>query len=119
MSTYVLLNNVTVTKAAPPPTFAVKPWGATNPEVPSQEQSFHLKVHGNGAVSATAQIYVSNDTGPDPNQFDWIAYGDPIVAAGTNVGQASAGGQQSWRWFGGIITAISGTGAAATLEMSA
>lgn len=122
MSLYFLSNNVKAAQVpqALPPNPTAKPWGPTNPESPPQEQVFHLKVRGIGTVSATAQIYVSNDSGPDPSQFDWIAYGDPITATGTNnVGQTSAGGTQAWRHFGALITAISGTNAAATLEMSA
>lgn len=123
MSKYDLLVNATATavKTPPVPQFqSVTPWGATNPNVPSQQQTFELAVAGVGAVSASAQVLVSNDTGPDPSQYTWVPYGDPIAtAAGTNLaaGQASLNG--SWRHFAAYLTAIAGTNAAATLRMSA
>lgn len=120
MSKYDLLVNQTVTQTAPPPVLPVTPWGQTNPTSPPSEQTFHLVVSGTGAVSATAQVVVSNDTGPDSKLFNWIPYGDAIVATGTaGNGQASFGGTQSWKHFGAYLTAISGTDALANLKMNA
>ena len=122
MSKYDLLVNATATavKTPPVPQFqSVTPWGATNPNVPSQQQTFELAEAGVGAVSASAQILVSNDTGPDPSQYNWVPYGDPISAVGTNLGVGSASVNGSWRHFAAYLTAISGTKASATLRMSA
>lgn len=122
MAKYDLLINAT---AVPSPVTglpqfqSVKPDGANNPNMPSQQQTFELEVVGVGTVSATAQIVVSNDTGPDPTQFNWIKYGDTIMASGTNSGSVGMGGTQSWRHFGAYLTAISGTNASATCRMSA
>jgi hypothetical protein len=122
MAKYDLLVNATVTGVTSPlkPQFqSVTPTGPTNPTSPPQEQSFQLVTSGVGTVSATAQIIVSNDTGPDPSQYNWITYGDVITAGGTNGGQASTGMTQSWRHYAAYLTAISGTNASATLRMSA
>jgi hypothetical protein len=124
MAKYDLLLNVTavpnpIPSPPKPQGQAVKPWGPTNPTSPPAEQTFQLVVAGVGAVSASAQILVSNDTGDDPSQYNWLPYGDPIAAAGTNNGQASSAGSQAWRHFGAYLTAISGTNASATLRMGA
>lgn len=122
MAKYDLLVNVTETGVTSPlkPQFqSVTPTGPTNPTSPPQKQSFQLVTTGVGTVSAAAQVIVSNDTGPDPSQYNWITYGDPITAAGTNGGQASSGMTQSWRHYAAYLTTISGTNAAATLRMSA
>lgn len=114
MSSYNLIDNQTVTQPITlPPIPAVKPWGPTNPNSPPLEQAFQFVVTGVGAVSATAQVYVSND------EVNWTPYGDAITAAGTNVGQQVQGGTQPWKHFGAYLTAISGTGATASLKMSA
>ena len=118
MSTFFLLNKAKATQAAPPPINGVQPWGSSNLNNTPQQQTFQLSVSGVGAVSATAQVYVSNDVGPDPNLYNWSKYGDPITAAGTNLGQAIFGGNQCWANFGAVLTALSGTNAAATLEMN-
>ena len=76
MSKYDLLVNATATavKTPPVPQFqSVTPWGATNPNVPAPQQTFELVVTGVGAVSASAQVLVSNDTVPDPSQYNWVA----------------------------------------------
>lgn len=121
MSIWYLLRNQTVTQTAPPPPNPVAPWGPTNPTSPPQQQTYHLEVAGTaGNMSGTAQLVVSNDEGPDPSLFNWINYGDPLVAASTYlVAQASASMNASWRHYGAYLTAISGTGAKATLRMSA
>lgn len=123
MSKYDLLVNeaATAVKTPPVPQYqSVTPWGATNPNVPSQQQTFELAVVGVGAVSASAQILVSNDSGPDPSQYNWVPYGDPIsTQAGTNLAVGSISMNGSWRHFAAYLTAISGTNASATLRMSA
>lgn len=122
MSKYDLLVNATVTAVLTPPKpqfQAVKPPGTNNPNLPPQQQTFEVEVAGVGAVSASAQIVVSNDNGPDPSLYNWVNYGDAIAAAGTNVGLGIGGGSQPWRAYGAYLTAISGTNAAATVRMSA
>lgn len=122
MSKYDLLVNATATGVTSPikPQFqAVKPPGPTNPNLPPQQQTFQVEVNGVGPVSASAQIIVSNDAGPDPSLYHWIAYGDPITAAGTPTGQAGASMNGAWRNYGAYLTAISGTDAAATVRMAA
>lgn len=122
MSKYDLLLRVTTTGITSPlkPQFqSVKPGDGFNSNMPAQTQAFELTVSGVGAVSASAQIIVSNDTGADPNTYNWVAYGDPITAAGTDRAMTVSGGTQPWRNYAAYITAISGTNAEATLRMSA
>lgn len=121
MSNWNLLYNQTVTQAAPPPPLPVSPWGPTNPKSPPLQQTFQLVISGSaGNVSGTAQLVVSNDEGPDPSLYNWVPYGDPLVAASTYlVAQAQTSMNQGWRHFGAYLTAISGTNAAATLKMNA
>jgi hypothetical protein len=116
MSNYDLLLNQTVTASAPPPQGnIVQPWGPNNPKGRTQTQAFQLVVTGTaGNVSGTAQNIDSNDG------VNWVSYGSPMVAASTYlVAQAVFGGTQPWKFFGAYLTAISGTGAQATLKMSA
>ena len=116
MASYDLLLNQTVPASAPPPQKEpVQPWGANNPTSPPPEQTFHLIVAGTaGNVSGTAQVIVSNDG------VNWVNYGDAIAAASTYLtAQASFAGTQAWKYFGAYLTAISGTGATATLRMNA
>ena len=115
MSQYYLLTNQTAIQSAPPPVVPVEPWGnvlgVTNPP----EQTFQLTITGTaGNVSGTAQVVVSNDG------ISWISYGDPLsVASSYLTGVAGFAGTQSWNFYGAYLTAISGTGAKATLVMSA
>lgn len=113
MSSYELIKDQAVTQPITSlPNPRPRPWGAQNPESPPAPQVFHLVVLGQGAVSGTAQVYVSNDA------LNWIAYGDPIVAAGANgVGQAAFTGTAPWKYYGAFLTAISGAQAKATLRL--
>lgn len=120
MAKYDLLLNVIATKSGGKPQGqSVTPPGPTNPNMPPLQQAFQLDVVGVGAVSASAQIVVSNDDGPDPSLYNWTAYNDPITAAGTDNASNIQAGTQCWKNFGAYITAISGTNASATLRMSA
>lgn len=78
---------------------------------PAPQQTFVLTVTGTGALSATAQVMVSNDGD------NWLNYGAPITA--TNGVPAAQTGNQVWEYFGAVLTAISGTNAGAKLVMSA
>ena len=120
MAKYDLLLNATATGNGAPQGQAVSPHGPTNPNMPPLAQTFEVEVTGVGNVSATVQIIVSNDTGPDPSLYNWIAYGATIAATGTQ-GFANAGqsGSQAWKHFGAYITAISGTNTSVNVRMSA
>lgn len=124
MSVYFLCRKVRAVQTAPspsnpPPTFVTPSWAVGNNAPPSQ--AFMLLVDGIGSLSATAQIYVSNDD--DQTSARWAPYGDPITATGTAlngaVPMATSAGSQPWRRFTAIITAISGTNASADVKMSA
>lgn len=117
MATYKLITNQTATQAAPvlgrPPNPSAIAHGPVNANMPAQEQAFQLVVTGIGALSATAQVVVSNDS------VTWTAYIDPITASGNDGASRLVTGSGSWKHFGAHLTAISGTNAAATLTMSA
>lgn len=116
MAKYDLLLNVSAALTGPQPQGqAVKPDGPTNPNMPPLEQAFQLVVAGVGNVTATVQILVSNDTG---SVLNWVPYGDPVTAAGSNIGQAAWSGSQPWRHYAANCTNIT-AGAKATLRMSA
>lgn len=120
MSKYDLLLNGQASQTAVVPQFqSVTPAGPTNPNMPPLQQTFELELTGVGAVSASAQIIGSNDTGPDPSLHSWVKLGDPITATGTNTANAFASMTGPWRSFAAYLTAISGTGASANVKMSA
>ena len=80
---------------------------------PPVAQAFVLVVTGSGSVSATAQIVGSNDG------VNFVNYGAAIVAASATT--VSAQGQQGatpYQYYGAYITAISGGGAVASVNVS-
>lgn len=116
----ILLKNVTGVQSAP--SAGVLPQGSeavvSSPGYSSSaknapNQAFQLIVTGtSGNVSATAQIMASNDGN------NWVTYGSPIVAsAAASPNSASATGSGPFGYFTAYITAISGTGAKATVLM--
>lgn len=115
MSIYMLLTNAVAVQTSGQPPNPVKPDGPSNPNMPTLRQTFQLIVTGTaGNVSATVQPLVSNDG------VNWTAYGDPLIAASTYLtAMQNASMEGSWKYFGAYLSAISGTGAAATLSMNA
>lgn len=113
------LTKATAVQAAPSAT--IMPQSDAHPTAgntanPVPIQTFELIVEGIGDVSATAQMYVSND---DDSPTHWSPYMDPITASGANVAMAVSAGNQGWKHYTAIITAISGTNALARVKMSA
>jgi hypothetical protein len=127
MSNYTLLNH-TNTIGVLPPSPIVRPvpvnerqnlqilsgnvLDPTLPITPPDQQAFQLTVSGVGAVSASAQIYGSNDG------KNWLTIGGPITGSGTTTGNVGALGSVGYSFYGALLTAISGTNAVATLTMS-
>lgn len=114
MAVYRLINKVAVpffsfSTIIPPPTDGPIPQATIG-----DNQSFQLNVFGDpgAAVSATVQVYVSND------RVVWTQYLDPLTAAGTGSASNGYGGSQPWEYFSAWLTAISGTNAKATLLMN-
>lgn len=130
MSIYTLVDRATATGSLPPGKI-VRPVPADEAQglqlqlaggnlldptlqiTPPSAQAFQLTVTGTGTVSATAQMVASNDG------VHWLTIGAPIAAAAAS-GNSSAGGlnNSAFSFFGAYITAISGTGAKATVTMS-
>jgi len=80
---------------------------------PPIEQAFIVTVTGSGNVSASAQIVGSNDT------VNWALYGPAIaVASGASPQSQSAVGNIPYQFYSAFLTAISGTGAKATVTMA-
>lgn len=118
MTTAVLCQSVSAIQAAPSggqlPTGSqsVNPAGVSSP-INTIAQSFQLVVTSTaGNCSASAQIMVSNDG------VNWSAYGAAIVASSAaSPNTATGNGTVPWQFFTAYITAISGTGAKATVTM--
>ncbi len=134
MPTYTLISKATQTGTAPSPTnppqqaqqgapaqfndnaAGVVVCGPTNANSPSQSQ--YLQVFGSTTLastsfSATAQAYASNDG------VNWSTAGTTVTASGTGYGVAALELNIPAPYWAAIITAISGTGAAATVTLSA
>lgn len=116
MTAYNLINKATQVFFNP---VTIVPYPADNPipqPVIAAQQSFQLSVQGNPGitVSATVQLYVSNDDGPGKN---WVPYMDPIAVSGTTKVTAGWGGSQFWKYFSATLPALGGLGAQATLNM--
>jgi hypothetical protein len=115
MAVYTLINGATQVFA----TFTtIIPYQTDNP-IPQPTignvQGFQLVVKGNNGqnVSATVQIATSNDG------VTWSNYVDALTAMGVTTGNATWNATGNYKFFSAILTAISGTGAKATLTMSA
>ena len=125
MATYVLIKNATATGTAPSPTLAppqaqagaqsVNPTGPSNPNSPTQTQMIQVFASTtSGNVAATAQVYGSND------QINWTAAGAAIAISSTALyGAAALQLALPYKYFTAILTALSGTGASASVTMSA
>jgi hypothetical protein len=127
MSLYTLIN-ASNTIGALPPTPIIRPvrpdqqqslallsgnlLDPTLPITPPSSQSFQLTVAGTGAVSASAQMYGSNDG------KNWATIGSPITANGTTTATVVGLGSVPFAFFGALLTAITGTNALATVTMS-
>lgn len=114
MAVYTLINGATrafftFNTIIPPVTDGPIP----QPQI-SSSQSFQLILTGQAGhnVSATAQVYSSNDG------LNWSKYFDPITAMGVGSAIAGWGGSQNWKYFSAQLTSISGSQAQATLTMN-
>lgn len=115
MTTWVLAQGVTAVQAAP--AAGVIPAGSQSVQPSSWasgtgpgSQTYQLIVLGTGAVSATAQIMVSNDG------INWSP-GPSIPASGSGTAIGVGSGTQPWAYVTAYVTKISGTGATAQIVM--
>ncbi len=78
-------------------------------------QVFQLTVTGTvgQTVSGTAQIIASNDG------INWTNIGTVTASSGPSPNIQSASGTVPWAFFSGLLLAITGTGAKASLIMNA
>lgn len=130
MTTYTLVKATAVqavpgtVQGGPPPANLPSGSQGINPNTagagstinPAINQTFQLIVTTtNGtACAATAQVIVSNDG------VNWLNYGSAMSAtSGASPNQQSATGGSVWAWFSAYITVLTGTGAVATVLMSA
>lgn len=129
MTAYTLFNNITAVQNAPgttqgnlgvpanvpPGSLAAQMFGGAGSLVaPPAGQAFSLQVDGIGSVSATAQVWASNDG------VNWVTYGSAITASSVSgAGTNTATGTGNFQWYTAQLTAISGTQANATLTMNA
>ena len=130
MSVYTLFQNLSAVQALPPQGVAGPPGsnlpsgsqmadmhtgGALTQVQPPTNQAFQLVVTGPSAtvVSATATILGSNDG------INWGSIGTITAAAAVQPNIQTGSGTVPWAYFSAYLTAISGTGAKATLSMNA
>lgn len=117
MSIYHLLDNATaVTSPAIPQRSPVAAPTTGQIGQPSSYQAVTVTVTApaSAAISATVQLMVSNDA------VNWSNYGTAMTANGTGTAfTVNQSLQASFTYWGAIVTAISGTGAAVTCFMSA
>jgi len=116
MAVYTLINQVAVPFFLPVTIIPPITDGPIPQNVISPSQGFQLTVKGNSgvAVSASAQVVVSNDGKIWANYFP-----DAISVSGTTEASAAFGGSGNWKYFSAYLSDISGLGAKATLTMNA
>lgn len=124
MSTYYFFRNQAAVQATPQDTGnqPIKPVGADNPNIPPQSVSFQLDISGQGAISASAKLFGSNDV----DEFNaglpinWNDLGITLTANGNGTASNGAGSTgKPYALYGAYISAISGTNTLATCRMSA
>lgn len=119
MALYTIFQNVKAVQTGPlsTPNQAVSPQSFGSANSPANAQTFTLLVNGIGTCSATAQIMGSNDG------INFVTIGAPVTAAAATAdlkaGIQGAVASSTYNYYGGYVTAISGTNAAATLTVSA
>lgn len=123
MTEYVAFQRITVAQNAPNrrfgPANVIQPQnqGQGSTPSPTSQQAFVATVSGSGAVSATVQPVVSNDS------LDWVNYGDPVTVAGTASTDTPVLATWSltgpFAFIGAYVTAISGAGASCDCRVSA
>lgn len=127
MAVYLLINAATQTGTAPSPTNPPQqaqqgapgnPWaiqGPSNPNSPTQSQCFILTASAtSGNVSATATIVASNDG------QNWAAPASNTVSvSGAPSGSSLIVLAVPAKHFAAYLSTLTGTGATATLTMSA
>ncbi len=112
MTTYTLINGATAAFGDQRIVVPATPTGPIPKQAISPSQTFQLNVSGTGTVSATVQLWVSNDG------KNWATYMDPLTVTGTSPVTAGWGGTQGWAYFSATLPAITGTGASASLTMN-
>lgn len=98
------------------PNFIFSPSNPAGTNSPAESQGFQLVVQGNSgqAVSATAQIVASNDG------IHWSNLVTVTAASATTVSSGIAANSNApYLYYGAYITAITGTGALASVTMCA
>lgn len=118
MASYTIFTGVKAAQTGPLsyPNQIVSPVGQ-NPNSPTQSQAFVLTLTGIGNCSATCQIVASNDGQNFVNLGGTLTATGPAVDLKTAVQSATSSG--TYNFYGAYITAISGTNANATLNLSA
>lgn len=112
MAQYVLFRNATTVFPNNGPIIPPATDGPIPPIVIAPQQSFQLTVTGTGAISAKAQVFVSND------RVHWLPYGDPVTVSGSTSATAGWGGQQNWEYYTSQLQALSGLNAQASCLMN-
>lgn len=79
-------------------------------EPPGPGATVHAKVAGDGAVTATVIVQVSNYDGP------WLDLGT-LTLSGTNLASAGLALDAHWAYIRARLTAITGTGATVDVIM--
>jgi hypothetical protein len=111
MTVVTLFSGVTKTNTIPPVLLKVE--GIAQGQPPAN-QAFQAVVSGSGNVSATVQPVVSND-GVNFSNFGTAI---TISSAFGSANGIQATSQSPFSYYGGIVTAISGTNATVMLNMS-
>lgn len=91
---------------------AVNPSAGQAPTNPQTQTFQAVATASTGNVSATVQIYASNDGG------NWVPYGSAItIASGATPQQGVSNGAQPWQYYTALVSALSGTNAQVTVTM--
>ena len=122
MSVYPLFQNVIAAQSAPSPSNPFPTSGNNvinpndgSPPGPQLSQTFQLVVGGtSGTVSCNAQPIVSNDG------INWSSYGAALAVTAAAYPTSTVSSMNgAYNYFGAYVVSISGTGANATMLMSA
>lgn len=111
MTTYALANasatDATIAAAlANGHSQSVNPSGSQSPINPQTQTFMVVATTTSGNVTATVQIYASNDG------VNWVAYGSAItIASGASPQIGNANGSQPWQFYTALVSSLTGVGA--------
>lgn len=86
--------------------------GPASPQLSSNARTYQAAIAGTGAVAGSVQIQGSNDA------TNWINVGSALALSGTGSDTKGFASTENWLQVRAVLTGLSGTGAAVSVNMN-